>query len=245
MNTDEQRFERLAPLSELKDYQVSKDNTNVTGWRVVGADGEKLGDVKDLIVDLDALKVRYLSIVAERRYFDGDEDTFILIPIGAAALDREGKNVFVSTIDAASIKHYPVYGGGAIPADYEYAVRENFRSARYDSTHDASDYKSEFEDALKHQPDNAAHPITEDFYHDDTYSEERFYTSNAADATSARNITDLTAADSTDTDHSIHENRPKSVEDSINTIERLEDLRDRGSITEEEFILLKKRALES
>jgi photosynthetic reaction center H subunit len=50
------------------------------------------------------------------------------------------------------------------------------------------------------------------------------------------------------TDHSdteSHEPRIKSVEDSISTIERLEELRDRGSITEEEFILMKKRALDS
>ena len=244
MNRDEQRYERLAPLSELKDYQVSKDNTNVTGWRVVGADGEKLGDVKDLIVDLDAMKVRYLSIVAERRFFDRDEDTFLLIPIGAAALDRDGKNVFLSTIDATSISRYPVYGGGAIPADYEYAVRDNFRNARRDTAHNSSEYKSEFEDRMRHQPDTT-HPITQDFYNEDTYSEERFYTSNAAALPRDRSTANRPAPDYADTDRSRNEIKPKPVEDSINTIERLEDLRDRGSITEEEFILLKKRALDS
>jgi hypothetical protein len=33
------------------------------------------------------------------------------------------------------------------------------------------------------------------------------------------------------------------VEEAIATIERLENLRERGSLTEDEFLLLKKRAL--
>jgi photosynthetic reaction center H subunit len=104
--------ERLVPLSELKDYQVAKDNTNVIGWRVVGADGEKIGDVKDLIVDMSAMKVRYLSVLGDHRFFDRDRDTYILIPIGVAALDRKGKNIFMSSVDSSSISRYPAYPGG-------------------------------------------------------------------------------------------------------------------------------------
>lgn len=242
MNDNDLRNERLVPLSELKDYHVAKDNTDVTGWRVVGADGEKLGDVRDLIVDMNAMKVRYLSVLGDRRFFDRDRDTYLLVPIGAAALDRKGKNIFLASVDSSSVSRYPVYPGGPISPDYEYAVRDNFRRAHRDTIEDSSDYKAEFDDAVNSQPDNTRR-INDDFYNDESYNADRFYTSNVAAHDRDRDERSRTVTDHTDNTN--REPRIKSVEDSISTIERLEDLRDRGSITEEEFILLKKRALDS
>jgi photosynthetic reaction center H subunit len=240
--------ERLVPLSELKDYQVAKDNTNVIGWRVVGADGEKIGDVKDLIVDMSAMKVRYLSVLGDHRFFDRDRDTYILIPIGVAALDRKGKNIFMSSVDSSSISRYPAYPGGPISPDYEYAVRDNFRRAHRDTFDNSSEYKAEFDEAVERQPDTTRR-INDDFYNDESYNSDRFYTSNVTTQDRDRDLDrDQTESRRSVTDHSdteSHEPRIKSVEDSISTIERLEELRDRGSITEEEFILMKKRALDS
>ena len=243
MNDNDLRNERLVPLSELKDYQVAKDNTDVTGWRVVGADGEKLGDVKDLIVDMDAMKVRYLSVLGDHRFFDRDRDTFMLVPIGAAALDRKGKNIFLASVDSSSVSRYPVYPGGPISTDYEYAVRDNFRRAHNDTINESSDYKTEFDDAVNRQPDSNRR-ISEDFYNDENYNADRFYASNVpASHERDQNEPHRTVSDHSDTGS--REPKIKSVEDSISTIERLEDMRERGSITEEEFILLKKRALDS
>lgn len=241
MNDNDFRNERLVPLSELKDYQVAKDNTDVTGWRVVGADGEKIGDVRDLVVDMQAMKVRYLSVLGEHRFFDRDRDTYLLVPIGAAALDRKGKNIFLSSVDSSSISRYPVYPGGPISADYEYAVRDNFRRAHRDTIDERSDYKAEFDEAIHEEP-SGTRRISDDFYNDESYSADRFYASNVT--TNDHNRT--TPPPVTDRpENTGREPRIKSVEESISTIERLEDLRDRGSITEEEFILLKKRALDS
>ncbi|PKV75131.1 PRC-barrel domain-containing protein [Pontibacter ramchanderi] len=238
MNDNDFRNERLVPLSELKDYEVAKNNTDVTGWRVVGADGEKLGDVKDLVVDMEAMKVRYLSVLGDHRFFDRDRDTFFLIPIGAAALDRKGKNIFVASVDANTVARYPAYPGGPITPDYEYAVRDNFRRAHHEALGDKTEYKSEFEDAL-HRDTDTTRRINPDFYNDDSFNEDRFYA--AQEPIVDRDTTVRRVSDHTDS--TVH--RSKSVEDSITTIERLENLRERGSITEEEFILLKKRALDS
>lgn len=243
MENNDYGNERLVPLSDLKDYQVAKDNTNVIGWRVVGADGEKVGDVKDLIVDMDAMKVRYLSVLGERRFFDHDHDTYFLVPIGAAALDRKGKNVFLSSVDSHTVARYPVYAGGPITADYEYAVRDNFRQAHRDTIGEKDEYREEFDEAL-HRPDAGTRRVDANFYNDESFDADRFYTSdvNTYDrdrSDSMRKSTDYSS------DNPARTPASKSVEDSITTIERLEELRSRGSITEEEFILLKKRALDS
>lgn len=242
---NEERNDRLAALGNLRDYKVAKDNPDVIGWRVVGADGESLGVVKDLIVDIHAMKARYLSVVADRSFFNTEKDQYILVPIGAAALDKKGKNIFVSSIDSRSIGHYPVYPGGPIPEDYEYAIRDHFHRSQRETIADSDDnYKRDFDSAL-HNEDAERRHISNDFYNDDAYNEERFYTSD-------REVQRRTVRDHTKPDYSAYthddlrseDRKPKTVEDSISTIERLEDLRDRGSITEEEFILLKKRALD-
>ena len=242
MKNDENKHDRLVPLSAMKDYKIAKDNPDVLGWRVVGADGESLGIVRDLIVDTKAMKARYLSVVADRRFFNTDNDQYLLVPIGVAALDKSGRKVFLSSIDANTVSRYPVYQGGPIPEEYEYAVRDTFSRSQRAALEGTDDYKHDFDEALNGRRDNQRH-ISDDFYNTDTYNEERFYTSNqevhrdkkypSREHDRSESVADLNS----------EERRPRTVEESIATIERLEDMRERGSITEEEFILLKKRAL--
>jgi len=240
MKNDELRNERLVALSAMKDYKIAKDNPDVLGWRVVGSDGESLGLVRDLIVDPQAMKARYLSVMADRKYFNADRDQYMLVPIGAAALDRSGKKVFLSSVDSTNVSKYPVYDGGPIPEDYEYAVRDTYQQAHRDILpDDTTRSRSEFDEALKR--DQTERHISSDFYNNDTYNEEQFYTSNREvyrDRTYPTYATTEPTAD-------LHNEAaaPKTVEDAIATIERLEQLRERGSITEEEFVTLKKRAL--
>lgn len=238
MEKNEIRNERLMPLSAMKDYKVAKDSIDVVGWGVVGADGESLGTVKDLIVDQPSMKVRYLDVVAGTKYFETNDDQHMLIPIGVAALDKSGKKVFVPSIDSRSISSYPVFAGGPIPADYEYAVRDTIQRTHNATLPDTSeDYRKEFDESVRtDRPETR--PISEDFYDSETYNENRFYTS---EPDILPTTSDYDRSD--ETRNLPDENRPKSVEDSITTIERLESLRERGSITEEEFILMKKRAL--
>jgi uncharacterized protein (TIGR02271 family) len=62
MQNEEQRGEQYARISELGDYRVSEEDPDPRGWSVVGRDGAAIGRVEDLIVDTDAMKVRYLDV---------------------------------------------------------------------------------------------------------------------------------------------------------------------------------------
>ncbi|MDX5437406.1 MAG: hypothetical protein LPK03_09450, partial [Pontibacter sp.] len=100
-----------------------------------------------------------------------------------------------------------------------------------------------------HRGARERHHISNDFYDHDSYNEDRFYTSQVDDERRVRPVTATgfakpENADRDTTDINTQGARPKNVEDAISTIERLENLRERGSITDEEFILLKKRALD-
>lgn len=60
------------PLSRLQNYRISEGDPDVRGWEVLGADGRKIGEVDDLLVDTEALRVRYLNVNLDSGLF-GEE----------------------------------------------------------------------------------------------------------------------------------------------------------------------------
>lgn len=104
----------LFPLSQLDDFKVAKKYPDVRGWDIVGGDGEKLGKVKDLIVDIHQMKVRYLDVDLRKNILDGspresDEIYHILVPLGVAILNREDHNIIVTELTKASLPDFPFY----------------------------------------------------------------------------------------------------------------------------------------
>ncbi|MDO7875010.1 PRC-barrel domain-containing protein [Hymenobacter sp. ASUV-10] len=112
----------LRRLRDLTDFEVADDNPDVRGWTVRGADGKALGTVYELIVDSHALKVRYLDVELDAGFNVNEHERHILLPIGVAALDVEGDNVFVTALNSESILHYPPYVELQITRDYEEAM---------------------------------------------------------------------------------------------------------------------------
>lgn len=252
MRSEETRMDgadRLVPLSSLKNFKVAKDNPDARGWKVVGSDGERLGIVKDLIVDPQEMKARYLSMEVDRRFFDDKDDHYLLVPIGAATLDREDNKVFVPIIDSQSIARYPIYGGGRVTDDYEYAVRERLMGR------DNRDFSDNNETRTYTQPEPVilGRPVSNDFYNNDNYNESKFYDAPRQDRFDNRPDYDRqdnrqwqpAVGYNQDNSFNSDNNSRKDVTESISTIERLESLRERGSITEDEFRTLKRRALDS
>ncbi len=110
----------LRRLRELTDFEVADGNPDVRGWAVRGGDGQRLGVVHELIVELQALKVRYLDVELNALLRPSDSyETHILLPIGVAALDAEDDNVFVPALTAESVRKYPPYTEINITRDYE------------------------------------------------------------------------------------------------------------------------------
>jgi PRC-barrel domain len=52
----------LKPLGGLHNYRIVEGDSDVRGWEVVEANGNKVGKVADLIVDTSAGKVLYLDV---------------------------------------------------------------------------------------------------------------------------------------------------------------------------------------
>ena len=196
----------LSPLKTLKNFKVAKDNLDVRGWEVLGADGRKLGVVDDLIVDETLMKVRYLDVDIDSSLIHDNPDHHLLVPIGSARLQEDGDKVFVNHLDQMTLPRYPLYAGGAVVPEYERLLRETMIN-----------------------PGKQQAPITEqsnlpipvDFYKHEYFDERKFYDRSSDSAVRSTN----------------------PVHHDIDALERLIKMRDNGTLTEEEFQHMKRRAI--
>ena len=125
----DERTSGIYPLDELRDLKVAEDDVDPRGWSVYSQDGERLGEVKELLVDTAAMQVRYLEVEIDRAAAAAGDNRRVLFPVGTARLDDADDRVFVSA-SAASVAGLPAYErGGAVPRAHEDAVRTGFVTA--------------------------------------------------------------------------------------------------------------------
>lgn len=122
------RHDRIAPLSDLSDYEVADHDPDVRGWDVIAADGRKIGEVEDLVVDTQAMKVRYLDVEVDKDFRADDDNRRILIPVGQAQLHDDEDHVHVKTLSSADVRAYPAHGG-RFDRTYEDSIHTRFGTA--------------------------------------------------------------------------------------------------------------------
>ncbi|TGE17146.1 hypothetical protein E5J99_07675 [Hymenobacter elongatus] len=150
----------LRRLRDLTEFEVADNSPDVRGWAVRGGDGNKFGDVHELIVEEASLKVRYLDVELDASLNVNHHERHILIPVGVAALDEEGDNVFVPSLTKESVLEYPPYQEIQITRQYEEAMLRSLQL-----------------------PLPEAHIGS--FYDQDSYNEQRFYQNRRPDANEA------------------------------------------------------------
>ncbi len=116
----------LVPLSDARDFKVADGNQDVRGWDVRAQNGEKIGEVKDLLVDTDALRARYLDVELDGGMFGSSRR--VLVPVGIATLDESDEAVRVS-LSRDGLADYPAYDGSSLTRDYETSLRDRIGSA--------------------------------------------------------------------------------------------------------------------
>ncbi|WP_303312395.1 PRC-barrel domain-containing protein [Hymenobacter sp. BT730] len=117
----------LRRLRDLENFEVADDSVDVRGWAVRGSDGKKFGDVFELIVDEDAMKVRYLDIELDASLQIDKWARHILLPIGVATIDEDGDNIFVPSLNLQSVLDYPPYTDIQITREYEEAMLRSLK----------------------------------------------------------------------------------------------------------------------
>jgi sporulation protein YlmC with PRC-barrel domain len=116
---------RIVPLDELDDFKVADEDPDVRGWDVFSADGRRIGEVDNLLVDTSAMKVRYLDIELDNKELGLEADRHVLLPVGYARLDDDDDRVIVDELQTSDLRNLPEYHHGPITRDYEVGVRQS------------------------------------------------------------------------------------------------------------------------
>lgn len=127
----------LYRLSNRDDCKLADEAPDVRGWNVFSTDGENVGTVRDIIVDPNALRIRYLLV--EVTYDETSKEAFILIPIGLAEVDETWDRILLLGIKAWLIPHLPVFRGNKIKRDYEWALRRTLMQEDDEAEADTTD----------------------------------------------------------------------------------------------------------
>ncbi|HEX3157414.1 MAG TPA: DUF2382 domain-containing protein [Gemmatimonadaceae bacterium] len=129
----DQYHQQLDRLDELDDYTVAEGDPDPRGWDVVASDGRKVGEVKHLIADPTAMRVRYLEVEVDRGLLAGatSKDRLTLVPIGDARLDDDRDRVILTSLSSADVVSLPMHAKGAsIGRDYETRHVSRFTGAQ-------------------------------------------------------------------------------------------------------------------
>jgi photosynthetic reaction center H subunit len=164
-NTERDVTPRLVHLDDMSDLQVADGDPDIRGWDVRTADGEKIGKVKDLIVDTGLMKVRYIEAQIDKEVLNASDDRHVLIPIGSARLDDDEDDVYLSSsiVDPRTL---PPYDRNALSREYEVSLRDRFPRTGSVGTNPASTSSQTLADRRSDD---------EDFYRDDLYDDQRFF----------------------------------------------------------------------
>ena len=126
----------LGRLNDLDEFKVADGYPDIRGWEVRTGDGHKLGKVGDLVVDTQAMRVRYLDVELDRSVSQlardaatpGDQEGHTLLPIGNVQLDDKNDDVVVNGYTLEQVAGLPRYGGQTITSDYERTLVDRHRN---------------------------------------------------------------------------------------------------------------------
>src|SRR5215210_412475 len=108
----------VTPLRSLHNFRIAEGDPDVRGWDVLGADGRKIGEVDELLVDTQGLRVRYLDVTLDLESIqERGAGTSETLDAGAAPAIAPGIPPYGSTLSAASAM------GGLAPLITEAVVR--------------------------------------------------------------------------------------------------------------------------
>lgn len=139
--------ERIVPMDETDDFEVAEGDPDVRGWQVVASDGLQVGEVDELLIDIEALRVRYLDVLLDGGGDAGD-DRHILIPVGHARLHERDDRILVDTLGSEALRSLPHYAQEPLTHEFEQLATAPFRGAVQESVVDRYQTESFDEDRL-------------------------------------------------------------------------------------------------
>jgi hypothetical protein len=110
--------EGTIPLAQMSDHELADDAVDPRGWEVTTPAFAPVGVVRELLVDVDTMRVRYLEVALG----DGTEPTVrrVLVPIGRVQVDDALDRVVVTV--PSCLDTLPSYEPSTFDRAFERAV---------------------------------------------------------------------------------------------------------------------------
>ena len=153
---------RIAPLSALRDFEVAKGYPDIRGWKVASADGQEVGKVHELLVDIDNMRTRYLAVRLTSALAATPGDRDVLIPVGAAQFHDKDDLIRVP-LTAERVGLLPPWDRNRLTRTHELEVRRHFSLGEAAAA------------AAAGTTAGASGAADRDFYDHDAYDDRRFF----------------------------------------------------------------------
>jgi sporulation protein YlmC with PRC-barrel domain len=102
------REREVVPLRELADFKVAEGYPDARGYTVVSSDGRVVGKVRELHVDPQALRTRFLE-VEEASIAAGGAGNCVLLPVTDVQIHGRERIVHLAGLTAAEFATLPPY----------------------------------------------------------------------------------------------------------------------------------------
>ena len=117
---DKMKHRRLQEL-DRSDFEIVEGQPDIRGWDVKNSQGQKVGEVEDLIVDAQQKKIRYMVVDLDDNDLDLD-DRKVLMPIGLAQLHRDDDDVILPGVGVEQLRSLPSYDEEHLDAETERSI---------------------------------------------------------------------------------------------------------------------------
>ncbi len=165
--SNENKNRRLQELGG-SDFEIADGQPNIKGWDVKDENGRKIGEVDELIFDVQSRKVRYIVLDLEGNIFDLDTRD-VLVPIGIAQLHDKGDDVILPGVTADQLRSLPEYEEENLNADAENKIRNVFAGIGGAALTGAA------------ATSGAGNTNDDDFYNHDHFNEDNLYRNRKSD----------------------------------------------------------------
>lgn len=102
---DEQYSSQFLRMSDAGRFQVSDEDPDPRGWSVVSTDGKAIGEVRDLIVDPSAMKVRYFDIEVNNSW--RLDDPHVVVDANSVDLLEQERRVVLQGMGTEGLSSLP------------------------------------------------------------------------------------------------------------------------------------------
>jgi photosynthetic reaction center H subunit len=150
---------RLFRLDEVRKVRIAGGDPDVRGWDVVTSDHRKVGRVHELVVDMEAMRVRYVDVSVDARVLGTRDSSHVLLPIDNAELDYDDRRVYFADVPADRLLEIPSYDHRPITRSYEELLEMlSGRFAVQGDRSPAGDFESHDRSHVVHERDEEVIP---------------------------------------------------------------------------------------